>query len=95
MAKKLCVRPRLIVERLMSEEDKEDMRNGDLPIEALECHIRVWMDNGMPDYAHGLTMPLEEELRRKKYAFPAKAEESKEMVYRKPFVDPRKIELSS
>lgn len=52
---KLGVSPNLIATRLLSEEDKLDMLAGDLPIVALECHIGVWMDNGMPDYAHGKT----------------------------------------
>ena len=50
--------PKLIATRLLSEEDKQDMLNGDLPIEALECAIKVWMSNVMPDYAHGLTDPM-------------------------------------
>lgn len=55
---KLGVSPKLIATRLLSEDDKQDMRNGDLPIDSLETHIRVWMDAGMPDYAHGLDTPL-------------------------------------
>ena len=58
LAKKLGSDPKLIVTRLLSEEDKDDMRNGDLPIESLECHIKVWLEAGMPDYAHGLTEPM-------------------------------------
>jgi hypothetical protein len=61
VARKLNVEARLITTRLMSEEDKDDMRAGLLPIEALEAHIKVWMDNGMPDYAHGKTIPLKHE----------------------------------
>lgn len=53
LAKKCNVDPKLIVTRLMSEEDKEDMRNGLLPIDSLELHVRVWIEKGMPDYAHG------------------------------------------
>jgi len=33
----------------MSEEDKEDMRQGLLTIEAIEAHIKVWKDTGMRD----------------------------------------------
>ena len=54
---KLGVSPRLISTRLLSREDKDDMLNGLLPIEALETHVKVWMDNGMPDYANGKTEP--------------------------------------
>ena len=50
--------PRLIATRLLSEEDKQDMLSGELPIETLECAVKVWMSNGMPDYAHGLTNPM-------------------------------------
>lgn len=53
--------PKLIATRLLSEEDKQDMLNGDLPIDALECAIKVWMSNGMPDYAHGLTDPMKKD----------------------------------
>jgi hypothetical protein len=52
IARKLGVEPRLITTRLMSEDDKNDMRNGDLPQEALELHVKVWMENGMPDYVN-------------------------------------------
>jgi hypothetical protein len=50
---KLGVSPKLISTRLLSKEDKQDMLNGLIPDEALECHVKVWMDNGMPDYANG------------------------------------------
>jgi hypothetical protein len=56
---KLGVSPALIATRLLSEDDKQDMVNGDLPLESLECAIKTWMHNGMPDYAHGLTDPME------------------------------------
>lgn len=49
--------PKLIATRLLSEDDKQDMLNGDLEVEALECAVKVWMENHMPDYAHGLTDP--------------------------------------
>ncbi|CAB4127159.1 hypothetical protein UFOVP260_18 [uncultured Caudovirales phage] len=50
---------RLITTRLMSEEDKDDMRRGELPIEALNLHVEVWIKTGFPDYSHGLTQPME------------------------------------
>lgn len=55
---KLGVSPKLIATRLLSDEDKEDMRNGEVPIESLELHIELWMKAGMPDYAHGNDKPL-------------------------------------
>ncbi len=55
---KFGVSPALIATRLLSEDDKNDMVNGELPLETLECAIQVWMKYGMPDYAHGLTDPM-------------------------------------
>ena len=55
---KFGVSPKLIATRLLSEEDKQDMLYGDLPIEALECAVKRWMDAEMPDYAHGVTEPI-------------------------------------
>lgn len=54
---KLGVSPNLIATRLLSEEDKQDMVNGLLSIESLECHVKVWMEASMPDYANGKTTP--------------------------------------
>ena len=61
---KLGVSPRLISERLLSDQDKTDMMEGILEISSLEFSIAVWMDNGMPDYAHGKTLDYETEKRR-------------------------------
>ena len=50
LARKLGIDPpSLFTTRLMSEEDKEDMRQGLLTIEAIEAHIKVWKDTGMRD----------------------------------------------
>lgn len=57
---KLGVSPALVATRLLSDEDKQDMQNGDLTIESLECAIKSWMFNGMPDYANGLTERYDE-----------------------------------
>jgi hypothetical protein len=54
----LGVSPKLIATRLLSEDDKQDMMNGDLSTEALICHVNVWKENGMPDYANGKTYPM-------------------------------------
>jgi len=59
LGRRLNVDPKLIVTRLLSEDDKNDMRNGDLPLNALKLHIEVWIKAGLPDYAHGLTEPME------------------------------------
>ena len=58
LGKRLNVEPRLITTRLMSEDDKQDMREDNLPVKSLEVHIRIWMNNGMSDYAHGKTTAL-------------------------------------
>lgn len=54
---KLGVSPKLISTRLLSNDDKQDMVEGLIPDEALECHVRCWMEAGMPDYANGHTEP--------------------------------------
>lgn len=61
LGKRLKVDPKLIVTRLMSEEDKQDMRDGNLPVKSLECHIKLWMASGMCDVAHGKDVPLAQE----------------------------------
>lgn len=60
---KFGVSPKLIATRLLSEDDKKDMVNGDLPIESLEAHVKLWQHMGMPDYANGHTEPLEKNYR--------------------------------
>lgn len=49
----LGVSPKLIATRLLSAEDKEDMLNGLITVDALVTGVTVWMSNGMPDYANG------------------------------------------
>ncbi len=53
IAKMLCIKAELISTRLLSKEDKEDMQSGLVPVDALVTHVKVWMVNGMPDYANG------------------------------------------
>lgn len=48
---KYGVSPKLLATRLLNDRDKGDMMRGDLTIESLECHIRVWMRYGMTDYS--------------------------------------------
>lgn len=50
--------PRLIATRLLNDRDKDDMRVGDLSIEALKLQIRAWIECGMPDVANGKTTPM-------------------------------------
>jgi len=54
---KFGVSPKLISERLLSKEDKQDMLNGDVPLETLEVAVELWKQAGMPDYANGHTDP--------------------------------------
>lgn len=46
---KLGVSPKLISTRLLSAEDKEDMLAGLIDDDMLECHVKVWMEDRMPD----------------------------------------------
>ena len=47
------VAPKLISERLLSKEDKEDMLQGLVTLETLDCFVRVWKESGMCHYADG------------------------------------------
>lgn len=64
LAKELGMEARLITTRLISEDDKNDMRNGDLPRISLKLHIELWKKAGYPDYAHGKSIPLAQEERQ-------------------------------
>ncbi len=86
---KLGVSPNLIATRLLSDNDKKDMLEGDLSIVSLEEAVEVWRDNGMPDYAHGKTETYEAEKKRLQYEKSLMAPEEKRSSYRKPFVDYR------
>lgn len=50
----LRVNPKLISTRLLSKDDKDDMVQGLIPLDSLVTGVRVWIENGMPDYANGL-----------------------------------------
>ncbi len=41
---------RLVISRLLNADDKCDLRMGRLPIDSLECHIRVFKANGYPNH---------------------------------------------
>jgi len=51
------VKAELITTRLLSDDDKNDMMNGDLPIEALQTHVAIWVHYGMPDYRNAKFVP--------------------------------------
>lgn len=49
----VCVKAELISTRLLSEQDKQDMLDGVLGVDSLVTGVRVWVDNGMPNYSDG------------------------------------------
>jgi len=66
---KLGVSPKLISTRLLSKDDKQDMLNGLLPDEALDVHVKCWIEAGKPNYAIGSDEPYKpsEELPMSRY----------------------------
>lgn len=50
---KYGVSPKLISERLLSKDDKEDMLNGLVSFETLDCFVDAWKEYGMCNYADG------------------------------------------
>lgn len=54
---KYGIAPRLISERLLSSEDKEDMLNDLLPSEVLDSAVALWKEDGMRNYADGSGSP--------------------------------------
>lgn len=54
---KLAVRygvpPKLISERLLSKDDKNDMLSGLISFETLDCFVKTWKEYGMCNYADG------------------------------------------
>ena len=52
LAGRYNVDPCLVATKLLSKEDKNDMRNGLLPIEVLDAHIKNWAFLKMPDYVN-------------------------------------------
>lgn len=47
------IAPRLISERLLSNDDKEAMLEGHIAFETLDCHVMFWKAHGMPNYVNG------------------------------------------
>lgn len=50
----LCVQAELISTRLLSKDDKQDMLNGDLPLDTLVAHVKTWKDQGLNNYVTGI-----------------------------------------
>lgn len=59
LAIKHGVAPKLISERLLSRDDKEDMLQGLVSFETLDCHVKIWKEYGMCNYADGTMKPYE------------------------------------
>lgn len=53
VAWKLGVSPNLITTKLLDDNDKQDMMNGELTREILEIHVKEWLLNDKPDYRKG------------------------------------------
>lgn len=53
LAKRHKIDPKLIVTKLMSEDDKNDLRDGNLSENVFSKHIEVWIKKGCPDYRNG------------------------------------------
>lgn len=53
IARSLDIDPALITTRLLDAQDKKDLQDGKIPIESLITHVKVWKENGMPDYTNG------------------------------------------
>lgn len=53
LAVKHGVAPRLIYDRLLSKEDKDDMLSGLVTFDSLDKAVEVWMESGMGNYAQG------------------------------------------
>jgi uncharacterized protein YaeQ len=49
LAKRYNIDAKDIVTKLMSEDDKQDMREGNLPYNVLVLYIEVWIEMGMPN----------------------------------------------
>lgn len=52
VARMFCVKPEWISTKLLSQDDKQDMQNGELPLDSLICHVKLWIEHGMRDYVN-------------------------------------------
>lgn len=53
------VSPSLISSRLLCKEDKNDMLQGLVSFDTLDCAVAVWKEYGMCNYADGSGKPYE------------------------------------
>ena len=82
---KIGISPRLVSLRLLSNQDKQEMLEGKFSEENLEQHIRLWIQNGMPDYAQGKTIPYAQEQSHLKSRKQFKRDD-KGLTYADPFI---------
>ncbi|HGC5726842.1 TPA: hypothetical protein ACIZAI_001027 [Legionella pneumophila] len=47
----LGVKSSAVINYLISNEDEEDILNGLIPKSCLVLHIKLWIENGQPDYS--------------------------------------------
>ena len=78
IAKRLSVRASLITTLMLSEDDKNDMRAGELAVDSLEAHIQAWILGGIPSLIERRSLENEPKTCLKR-------EETK-IGYMKPFV---------
>jgi len=85
---KFGVSPKLISERMLSDQDKDDMLRGVLSIEALEASTELWMASGMPDYANGRDIPYKKDFKKELNHPQGHQPTPAFCYYRRPFVCP-------
>lgn len=85
---KFGVSPRLISERMLSAQDKCDMLNGDLNIEALELAVEAGKANGMFITDTPLKEGIKKGSRNHQSHSPEPEPLREKCHYRKPFVCP-------
>ncbi len=54
---KYGISPRLISERMLTDDDKQDMLEGAVSQECLDLNVELWIKCEMPDYKNGSTKP--------------------------------------
>jgi hypothetical protein len=64
-----CTTPAEMLDKMMSPEDVEDLKNGLIPFESLKLHVKVWCEMGKPN---------QNQLPEVKIMVPATKEEVKE-----------------
>lgn len=47
----LSVEAQQVIDGLLSSDDEQDIINGDVPVESLRLHIKLWVEAGKPHYS--------------------------------------------